>query len=112
MMPGEAALLCSLPYEVTRVLVAAPELVGQGRRLPVRAEIKTRGALPRGHIVHVTLTDPGGTPLYHYARVLDCPDGRCETYIPLARNDPPGTYTLSVRDVLTGTVGEAKVVVR
>ncbi|MDK1022412.1 MAG: beta-galactosidase trimerization domain-containing protein, partial [Candidatus Hydrogenedentes bacterium] len=32
MMPGEAALLCSLPYEVTRVLVAAPVLVGRGRR--------------------------------------------------------------------------------
>ena len=112
MMPGEAALLCSLPYEVTRVLVAAPELVGRGWRLPISAEVKTRGALAGDHLVHVALTDPDGQPLYHYAQVLDCPDGRCETYIPLARNDTPGTYTVNVRDVLTGTVGEAKVLIR
>ena len=112
MMPGEAALLCSLPYEVTRVVVAAPQLVGRGRRLHLRAEIKTRGTLPSGHIVHVALTDPDGTPLHHYAQVLDCPGGRCEAYLPLAHNDAPGTYTVTVRDVLTGTVGEAKVLVR
>ena len=110
--PGRATLLCSLPYEVTRVAVAAPKLVGRGRRLSINAEIKTRGGLPKDHIVHVAITAPDGSTMPHYARVLDCPNGRCETYIPLAINDAPGQYTVTVRDVLTGTVGHAEVIVR
>ncbi len=110
--PGRATLLSSLPYEVTRVVVSAPEIVGRGRRLPISAAIKTRGGLPKDHIVHVTLRAPDGSTLQHYAHVLDCPDGRCETYVPLALNDAPGQYTVTVRDVLTGTVGHAEVMVR
>ena len=110
--PGRAALLCSLPYEVTRVVVAASKVVGRGRRLSIHAEIKTRGGLPQDHVVHVAITAPDGSTMPHYARVLDCPNGRCETYIPLAINDAPGQYTVTVRDVLTGTVGHAEVIVR
>lgn len=110
-MPGEIALLSSLEYEVSRVKITVPKVVGKGSRLPIRAVIKTRGALPKDHIVQVELTAPDGSPLPHYSHTLDCPAGQCGTYIPLALNDSLGAYTVTVRDVLSGTIGHAEVLV-
>ena len=110
-LPGDVALLASLEYEVSRVKITAPEHVRKGARLQIHAEIKTRAALPKDHMVHVELTDPDDTLLPHYSRTLDCPDGDCATYIPMALNDSGGTYTVTVRDLLSGKTGRVEVLV-
>jgi len=106
------ALFASLPYEVTSVDVYCPEEVMPGTRIPIRVLIKTDGRAPGRHLLHITLTDPSGRSLPYYAMDAFCDNGECATYIPLALNENPGTYTLQVTDVLTTTVGYSQVIVQ
>jgi len=107
--PGEAALYAALPYEVTELLLVAPEAVEAGRRLLVHVEVKTQGDLPGEHIVHVDLRPVGGAALPYYAQNVICPGGVGETYIPLCLNEADGYYEVVARDVLTGTLKTATV---
>ncbi len=107
--PGQAALFVTLPYEVTRVVVAPPESVDAGQRLDIPATVKTRGVLPGPHLLHVRVFDPNGTPLRLYSRTILARDGHGATYIPLAHNELPGIYRVIVRDVLSGIEGVAQV---
>ena len=63
------------------------------------------------HVLHVDLIDPAGESTWHYARNDLASSGRLSFVVPLAANEKPGTWTVRVRDVLTGAVGEAKVLV-
>ncbi|MCH7960490.1 MAG: SIR2 family protein, partial [Candidatus Hydrogenedentes bacterium] len=100
--PGDVGLISILPYPVTRLHVQAPERIYAGRRLTISVDVKTRDALPGDHVVRVDFGRRGRAPLKHYSRNLICVDGRGTTYMPLAMNEIPGSYTLRVRDVLTG----------
>ncbi len=51
---------------------------------------------------HVELRDPSGRVLRHYGGNVLVRDGVGKWVVPLAINDPPGTYTITCRDVLTG----------
>lgn len=110
--PGDVACFTVLPYEVSRVAIDVPENVTQGRRLPVRLAVKTRGDLPGDHVLHLQLFNPDGERLRHYERAVVAKDGSVETYIPLAFNETLGEHRLVVRDALTGVRAEASVQVR
>ncbi|MBI5093940.1 MAG: beta-galactosidase trimerization domain-containing protein [Candidatus Hydrogenedentes bacterium] len=99
---GEAALFAQLPYDVTGIIVLAPETVPAGRRVTVRMKVRTQGELAGEHVVHVDIAPRNGKPLRYYSRDVVCPSGEGETYIPLARNESPGFYQVTARDVLTG----------
>jgi len=107
--PGGAAIFTTLPYEVTRVVAEVPPKVTAGQRLDVLATVKTRGALPGLHLLHVRIVDPNGRTLKLYGRTLIARDGIGGTYIPLAYNETPGIYRVMVRDVLTGVEATADV---
>ncbi len=111
LQPGEATVVCILPYEVSRVALEVPASTVAGRRLTIRATVKTRGALPGDHVLRVSCFGPLGGPLPHYSRTVFAPAGSCATSLPLAFNDTPGTYRIAVRDVLSGVSGEATVTV-
>lgn len=106
---GETAVAAILPYEVSRIVLRAPEVVPAGRRLTVHASVKTRDALPGDHILRVTLTSPGFQILDHYSRTVVAPEGEGFTWIPLAFNDVPGKYRVTVRDLLTQTEATADI---
>ncbi len=118
---GQAAVLTSLPYEVSDIVLETPDKTLTGRRLPVRISFKTSGGLPGSHLCYVTLeylpmlggniNSQVGSALPRYSRTAACPQGKGETYFPLAINEWPGKYLLRVRDVLTGISRETTLTV-
>jgi hypothetical protein len=108
---GQAALFAALPYEVADIAVLVTEAVPAGQRLEVTAMLETKGGDAGEHFFHIALTSADGQTLPFHDRVLRAPGGRLNTYLPVARNRPPGLYTLRVRDVLSGVVAAAEVVI-
>jgi len=102
----------TLPYEMSRIVLDVPARGQPGQRLEILATVKTKGALPGTHLLHVRVLDPSGRELMLYGRTIIARDGLGATYIPLAYNDLPGDYTVIVRDVLSGVeaVGTVEVI--
>ncbi len=92
--PGEAAAYAVLPYQVTGV-----QLVGAGNE--ARCTVLTDGQTG-DHVLHISVTDSGGDPAPAYERNVLAPGGVADLRVPLAINDAPGEWTLTVRDVLSG----------
>lgn len=108
---GETAVYASLPYEVTGISLLSPESLRAGERLNISLKVKTIGGLPGEHVVRIELSPRDSAPIQHYSQNVICPNGTGYTYIPLELNRPPGKYTLTARDVLTGTTVEKTIVV-
>jgi hypothetical protein len=112
--PGRVQLLAALPYRVEGVEVTAPAEVAQGEELAYRAEVirdAERGA-PVTHVFRVELFGPAGRRAPAYGSNVTAADGRADASLALALNDAPGAWRLLVRDVATGTSGEALFTVR
>ena len=97
------ALFSLLPYEVTRLVLSAPESVVAGQRLAFDVVVKTKADLPGSHLVHARVTAGLDKVLPHYDQIIECPNGQGSGYIPVAFNELPITYSLEVRDILSGT---------
>lgn len=104
--PGGTALYALLPYRVSRMQVKAPAAVKAGEELVAQVSVAA-GGKPGDHVVHVELINPQGQALWHYARNELLPGGQGSLRVPLALNEARGKWTVRVRDVLTGTEGEA-----
>lgn len=57
-------------------------------------------------IVQIVVADPAGHVVPHYGRNLALTEGRATYQLPLAANDPKGRWTVTIRDILSGTVTE------
>lgn len=100
--PGEAKIYALLPYTVTGMRL---NLGGQSS-----FEVALRADAPVGHhVLHLTWTAPDGTQPWHYESVVAAPGGKYVGHIPLAANDLPGLWTLTVRDVLTNVTAQAQI---
>jgi len=51
--------------------------------------------------------NPQGAAVWPYTSNVLAKGGRAAIRIPLALNDPPGTWQVRVRDVLSGVAGQA-----
>lgn len=110
--PGETALYACLPYRVTGLDVAVPAGVAAGAELAVHVAVRTAAGAAGDHVVHLDLCGPTGRALAPYARNAVAAGGTLTTTFQLAYNDPPGTWTVRARDVLTGTTSETAFAVR
>lgn len=111
--PGETALFALLPYRVGKMSLRLPRIIKAGSALVGQMQLHSVGAHRLGdHVVHIELLNPQGQrrPCYVFNQLL--PDGQGELRMPLALNDPPGQWTVRVRDVLTGTQAEAQFVLQ
>ncbi|MCC7490748.1 MAG: beta-galactosidase [Fimbriimonadaceae bacterium] len=97
--PGDARLLAVLPYEPRGVEVSLPERVRAGEDLRVTAQVQASAA-PATHFLRIELRGPDGVLRPAYTRQVQAPQGRWSGSLPLALNDPPGTWEVRVRDVL------------
>jgi hypothetical protein len=61
------------------------------------------------HVFHVDVIDPAGSVVAHYSGNLVAPSGDAAHILPLALNDPPGTWQIHVIDVLSGQSATATV---
>ncbi len=107
--PGETALYACLPYRVTSLTVSAPQSAKAGDELHVEAQLDAAAEAIGDHVFHLDFIGPGGESTWHYARNELTSSGEFSYAVPLAVNEKPGTWTVRVRDVLTGVAGEAKV---
>jgi len=92
--PGEAKVYALLPYN----------LMGASLNMGADAsfEVTLNADGPIGdHVLHLTWTDPDGNQPRHYESVVAAPGGKYTGHIPLAANDTPGQWTLTIRDVMT-----------
>ncbi len=111
-VPSRGKLFGRLPYRVdglslslTDGTVEANEreslhVIGAAMRL--HADVA-----PGRHWVHVRVIGPDGEERRHYARNAELTHGTGVTYIPMALNDPAGTWTVEARDVISGESARA-----
>lgn len=99
-----ATFLSVLPYRVTGLVVETPARAVAGTICPLTIRMTVKGN-PAGvsPVFRVNVLGPDGKSRHYYARTLYVKGLRATTAIPFASNDPPGTWQLVVRDVLTGT---------
>ena len=109
--PGDTALYACLPYRVMSLSVRVPPVAKVGEELEIVARLDAGEGELGDHVLHVDLIDPAGESVWHYACNELAPCGKLAFSVPLADNEKRGTWTVCVRDVLTGTVGKAQFVV-
>ncbi|MGE5532259.1 MAG: beta-galactosidase, partial [Bacteroidota bacterium] len=110
---GIARVYALLPYQVGGVGLSAPVRIQAGSPLELKLAVRpTNAAATVGtHVLHVTVAGPDGKPRTWYDRNVVAAGGRATLAIPLAFNDEPGTWTISVRDIATGVTGKTTVTV-
>ena len=107
---GRPQLFALLPYRVTAVQAEAPDEARLGRAIPVQVSVQVAPAEAQYHVVHVDVFAPGSDePHRQYSQNIACPEGKGQAAIPLALNDPEGTWRLEFKDAATGTRAQANV---
>jgi len=108
--PGAARVFSLMPYYVRSVVLEAPPVVRQGDEVPYAVEVMATRR-PEKHVLHISVIDPRGKELRHYARNVACTGGRYAGTLYLALNERPGKYQLRVCDAATGKEGTASITV-
>ncbi len=112
--PGQMRVFARTARPIGGVRVATP-IVGQDltlERLPLRVDIAAsvvdqQGGVLSGSIpVEVQVVDPLGVTRHELFRATRL--GQFAASLPLAANDPQGTWTVKVRESLSGKTSEAK----
>jgi len=85
-----------------------------GRGLPasVSFTVGRNGPMPARQLVRLTVTDAAGRVRDELAQTLWLAAAPVSSSLPLALNDPPGAWTVTVTDVASGTAAAAQVEVR
>lgn len=104
--PGETILLACLPYRVSRLELRVPSQAAAGASVELRCVAHADAPQLGDHVFHVELLDPTNQPVPHYGQNVLAPTGRADVRIPLALNEPRGSWSVRVRDVLTGETAE------
>jgi len=101
-------LLAQVPYEVQALDLSVPASAKVGQDVPVAAQLRTSGA-PGLHVFRLEVFNPAGDRVRHYSRNLDAPNGKVTATVPLAINDATGTWSIVLRDVISGVLSEGRV---
>ncbi len=110
---GTPRLYALMPYRVTGLDVAAPKAARPGDTVNVGVTVRTGATTPRYHAVRLDVFTPGSdAPHRQYSLTSPCPDGQGAATVPLALNDPSGTWRLRLTDAATGTTTDRTVEVR
>jgi hypothetical protein len=106
---GSPLLFAQLPLRVEGLALAVSKQARPGEPAGVSVEIRmeNKAATLPLDFVHIAVTGPDGKEVAGYAVNLKCRDGKGSTTIPLALNDPPGTWQVSARHVATGVAESA-----
>ncbi len=100
--PSQAKLFAVLPHRVDALhikLDSEDGTRGQTLRGTVRVLGGESGACR--HVIHLTVTRPGGQVVRYLTVNLDAPKGVAQFAIPLCLNEPPGAWALTCTDTAT-----------
>jgi len=102
--PSDVALVSFLPYRVNRLAIAKLASPSLPR---FRATVESGGPGPGRHVIHVWVTAPDGTGMPAADQTVEAPQGTAEFAVPTALDDPPGLYTVHIRDAASGMAATA-----
>jgi len=105
--PGNTLLLARLPYRVSGVTVRVPPKASPGAVVPIVVRVLADGTTVGDHVVRLAVQGPEGVGSWHDQSVLAV-GGTTTIQLPVAHNAPHGTWTVTVRDVLTGTTARIR----
>jgi len=99
--PDQPALLALSPRAPPDLVLSAPVTLAAGTT--GRIDLARAGPSPdRVAVFHVEVRDPDGRPRPLYAATLTSTTGQATMLLPLAHNDPPGLWTLTATDRISG----------
>jgi hypothetical protein len=112
MQPTAGQVFTVLPYRVTGLALRARGHATRGQDLMLDVALRTEGTVGKDDlsVLQVTATDPSGQEVTALRRTVEMRGGKGQIALPLAFNDAPGKWTVTVRDLATGmrqTVGYA-----
>lgn len=107
--PYDPVILTAAPFPLPELRVSAPARTRRGSNTEI-AIACDRSAADR-HVLHVEVMDPAGRRARHYSGNLVADGGQAVHSIPLAWNDAPGTWSVLVRDMLSGQTATVSIVV-
>lgn len=97
--PAKSVFLALLPEKLNSPELSAPKQIGTGKTF-------TYGITVPGtsleHIFEINVTAPDGSRKRLYSTVAHAPKGQYKGSFRTALNDQPGTWTLTVREVISG----------
>ncbi len=100
---GYPLVYALLPYAFSEFGADFDQECVAGNTLEITTTLKTEGAEPQDHVVHMDVFAPGSEkPHRQYSQNIDCPSGQGRATIPFALNDPAGEWRLVFRDVALG----------
>jgi hypothetical protein len=104
---GELLLLALLPSRVESIDLTVPDAeVAVGDVFSARARVQVEEGRPGRHVLHTMVTAPDGQQRWYYEEDLATERGSEIAHVPLALDDPAGTWRLQVRDVASGVSAE------
>lgn len=108
--PYEPTILSLTSTPPPHLEVSVPSEADTGTVVPVALRLPK--ALSAIQVYHVDVLDPSGKRLLQYSGNVIAPGESALKLLPLAKNDPPGAWTIRVQDMLTGNVETRTLTVR
>ena len=107
--PYEPAIYAFLPVAVEGIRVDASKNVALGSSADISFAVNSPAATS---VFHVEVADPAGKAASQYSGNFFGVEGRGGIAVPFAVNDSPGTWSVRVRDILTGNTAQSTIEVR
>ncbi len=113
MPASDVQLYGILPYKVKGLKVALKsKAVSAGSMLEGSVGVKTGRGRPVRHVINLQVTRPDGETIRYLAKNLETDSGIASFSLPLALNEPKGTYKLTFTDAVSQKKARVKVNVR
>jgi len=107
---ADVRLFSILPYKAQGLEVdLTRKKASRGQPITGKVTVDTGGAEPVRHFVRLSVVRPGGEAVRYLAQTLETAGGVAKFTIPLALNEPSGTWELTFSDAATGTQASMQV---
>ena len=107
----DALLFSVLPAGARRIRVAGPRSGKPGETIRFEATIEVAGSPLADSLLRVDLLAPDGKYVPAYRRFVKTTEKPSPYTLPIALNEPPGSYTLRVVELVSGSVASWPIVV-
>ena len=99
-----------LPYKVLSMTAALQSQAKRGEDVVLHTQLITQGDVHPGqkdiHLIWVSVTDPQGRQILSLQRHVPVYAGQGDIHLPIAWDDPPGKWRVTLRDAATGVAVE------
>jgi len=102
----EPVILALTPYKVNELTVWATPHVKPGEKVHVKAFVSRIPEVPNDSVFRIEVYNPRGEFVEYYSGNYIAVEGNAEIVIPLAINDPEGSWKIRVKDIETGAKAE------